>query len=84
MHWVCNMPSYLRKQWPIRHADAAGDGADDADEALVRATDEQVRQVRAAVELLFRGLRRPAPLSWPVKRTIVVGVNMSVSTTRLR
>ena len=36
----------------VRHRDAAGDAADDADEALVGAADEQVLQVRGAVELL--------------------------------
>src|SRR5687768_14540384 len=38
----------------VGHGDAAGDAADDADEALVGSANEQVFEMRAAVELLFR------------------------------
>jgi uncharacterized protein YjbJ (UPF0337 family) len=39
---------------PVRHRDAAGDAADDADQSLVGAADEEVGEVRAAVEVFFR------------------------------
>ena len=68
---------------PVGHRDAAGDAADDADEALVGAADEQVFEMRAAVELLFRRAVDGAVVVARVA-TIVVGVNMSVSITRPR
>ena len=45
---------HLPQQVPVGHRDAADDGADDADKALIGAADEQVFQVRGAVPLLFR------------------------------
>ena len=39
---------------PVGHRDAAGDAADDADQALVGAADEEVVEMRAAAELLVR------------------------------
>ena len=46
--------SFIPQTVHIRHADAAGDGADDAHEPLVGAADEEVVEVGAAVELLLR------------------------------
>ncbi len=45
-------------RWLIGHRDAADDRADDADEALVGAADEQVLQVRGAVVAACRARRR--------------------------
>ena len=48
----------------VRHGDAAGNAADDADEALVGAADKKVFEVRPAVELFFRrAVHRPVVVS---------------------
>jgi len=48
------LTSQLAQAMPIRHTNAAGDRANDADEALVGAADEEVLQMRHAVNLFVR------------------------------